>query len=122
VDQIEHAESAMVRTVSLETPIGDDDAQLMDLVEDQNATQPLDEAVADDLRIGMRRLLSGLTPKEEAVLRMRYGIGVKQEFTLEEVGEAVGLTRERVRQIELQAVARLKDPAFRREFESYLDE
>jgi RNA polymerase sigma factor (sigma-70 family) len=122
VEQVERAERTTVRTVSLEHPIGEDDASLMDLVEDTNATHPFDEAVEADLRGGIRKLLAGLTPKEEAVIRLRYGIGTRREHTLEEVGEAVGLTRERVRQIEVKALSRLKNPALSREMESYLGE
>ncbi len=121
-DQVERAERTTVRTISLEHPIGDDDAQLMDLVEDTNATHPFDEAVDADLRCGIRKLLAGLTPKEEAVIRLRYGIGTRREHTLEEVGEAVGLTRERVRQIEVKALSRLKNPALCREMHSFLTE
>ena len=121
-DQVERAERTIMRTVSLETPIGEDDAQLMDVVEDQGAMQPFLEAVEGDMRVGIRRLLASLTPKEEAVIRLRYGIGTNREHTLEEVGEAVGLTRERVRQIEVKALMRLKSPAAMREMRSFLDE
>jgi RNA polymerase primary sigma factor len=120
VEQVERAERTTVRTVSLELPIGDDDAQLRDVVEDTNAVQPYAEAVEADLRVGIRKLLAGLSPKEEAVIRLRYGIGASREHTLEEVGEAVGLTRERVRQIEVKALGRLRSPAAQRELEGFL--
>jgi RNA polymerase sigma factor (sigma-70 family) len=121
-EQVERAERTLLRTVSLETPIGDDDAQLMDVVEDPASTKPFEEAVEGDMRVGIRRLLASLTPKEEAVIRLRYGIGTKREHTLEEVGEAVGLTRERVRQIEVKALLRLRAPAAGREMRSFLDQ
>jgi RNA polymerase primary sigma factor len=94
----------------------------MDVVEDSGAVHPFMEAVEADLRTGIRRLLASLSPKEEAVIRLRYGIGTKREHTLEEVGEAVGLTRERVRQIEVKALTRLRQPADTREMKSFLDE
>ncbi|MBM4394949.1 MAG: sigma-70 family RNA polymerase sigma factor [Deltaproteobacteria bacterium] len=121
-DQVERAERTLLRTVSLETPIGDDDAQLMDVVEDAGAIHPFDEAVEGDMRVGIRRLLASLTPKEEAVIRLRYGIGTRREHTLEEVGEAVGLTRERVRQIEVKVLLRLRLPAGTRQMRSFLDD
>jgi RNA polymerase sigma factor (sigma-70 family) len=120
VEQVERAERTTVRTVSLEHPIGEDDAQLMDVVEDTNALQPFAEALEGDLRVGVRRLLASLTPKEEAVIRLRFGIGAKREHTLEEVGEAVGLTRERVRQIEVKALSRLRNPAIIKDMDSFL--
>jgi len=122
MDQVERAERTMLRTVSLEHPIGEDDAQLMDVVEDTEAVQPLQEAEEADLKKNIRKLLAGLTPKEEAIIRLRYGIGTAREHTLEEVGEAVGLTRERVRQIEMKALGRLKGPAVSRDLASYLEE
>ena len=121
-DQIERAERTTVRTISLEHPVGDDDAQLMDLVEDTNAIHPFVEAMESDMRGGIRKLLAGLTPKEEAVIRLRFGIGTLREHTLEEVGEAIGLTRERVRQIEVKALSRLKNPALSREMNTYLED
>ncbi len=122
VEQVERAERVLVRTVSLETPVGDDDGELRDLVEDPNAEHPFDGVVSTDLRSAVRRLLAGLTPKEEAVIRLRYGIGACREHTLEEVGAAVHLTRERVRQIEVKALARLRHPAFRKGLASFLEE
>jgi len=122
LDQVERAERTMLRTVSLEHPIGEDDAQLMDVVEDTEAVQPLQEAEEADLKKNIRKILAGLTPKEEAIIRLRYGIGTAREHTLEEVGEAVGLTRERVRQIEMKALGRLRVPATARDLSSYLDE
>ncbi len=120
VEQVARAERTSVRTISLDLPIGDDDAQLRDLVEDPNSLQPFDEAVDSSLRVGIRKLLASLTPKEEAVIRLRFGIGASREHTLEEVGEAVGMTRERVRQIEVKALGRLHNPAFQREMQEFL--
>jgi len=122
LEQVDRAERTMLRTVSLEHPIGEDDAQLMDVVEDVDAVQPLQEAEEADLKKNIRKLLAGLTPKEEAIIRLRYGIGTAREHTLEEVGEAVGLTRERVRQIEMKALGRLRAPAASRDLASFLDD
>ena len=121
VEQVERAERILVRTVSLDMPLGDDDGELKDVVEDEGAVKPFDEAVSGDMYLAIRRLLACLTPKEEAVIRMRYGIGVKREHTLEEVGQAVGLTRERVRQIEVKALSRLRFPAGDRDLASFLE-
>ena len=120
-EQVERAERTLLRTVSLDTPIGDDDAQLMDVVEDASAVHPFEEAVDRDMRLNIRRLLAGLSPKEEAIIRLRYGIGARREHTLEEVGEAVGLTRERVRQIEVKVLERLKCPAAGRRLQTFLE-
>lgn len=121
-EQVERAERTLVHTVSLETPVGEDDTHLMDLVEDPGSTRPFEEAVGADMRIKVRRLLAALTPKEEAIIRLRYGIGAKREHTLEEVGEAIGLTRERVRQIEAKALMRLRAPANMRGLKSLIEE
>lgn len=122
VEQVERAERVLVRTVSLETPLGDDDGELRDLVEDPNAEHPFHGVVTASLHTSVRRLLAGLTPKEEAVIRLRYGIGASREHTLEEVGTAVHLTRERVRQIEVKALQRLRHPALKKGLASYLDD
>ncbi len=119
-EQVFRAEKTILSAVSLDTPIGKDDNKLMDVVEDTNARQPFDDTCEENMSVCIRRLLAGLTPKEEAVIRMRFGIGVAREFTLEEVGEAVGLTRERVRQIEVKALQKLRDPALRHDMTSFL--
>jgi RNA polymerase sigma factor (sigma-70 family) len=121
-EQVDRAERIAVRTLSLDMPIGEDDGELRDVVEDTGATQPFQEAVASDLHAGIRRLLASLTPKEEAIIRLRYGLGGHRELTLEEVGEAVGLTRERVRQIEVKALSRMHLPARSRGLRSFLEE
>jgi len=92
----------------------------MDVVEDTNSRQPFEETCDENLSACVRRLLAGLSPKEEAVVRLRFGIGCKREHTLEEVGEAVGLTRERVRQIEVKALEKLRAPAAGRDMGSFL--
>ncbi|NOZ02833.1 MAG: sigma-70 family RNA polymerase sigma factor [Deltaproteobacteria bacterium] len=120
VEQVERAQRILVRTVSLDMPLGDEDGELKDVVEDDGAVMPFDEAVSGDMQVAIRRLLACLTPKEEAIIRMRFGIGVKREHTLEEVGNAVGLTRERVRQIEVKALSRLRFPAGSRDLSSFL--
>jgi len=119
-EQVFRAERTVLSSVSLETPIGEDDNKLMDVVEDTNARQPFDETCEENMSLCIRKLLAGLSPKEEAVIRMRFGIGAKREHTLEEVGEAVGLTRERVRQIEVKALQKLREPASSRDMGSFL--
>jgi len=121
-EQVLRAERTVLSSVSLESPIGDDDNKLMDIVEDTNARQPYDDTCDENLSVCIRKLLAGLTPKEEAVVRMRFGIGVQREHTLEEVGDAVGLTRERVRQIEVKALQKLRDPAAARDMASFLND
>ncbi len=101
----------MKQTLSLETPIGDDEeSSLGDFIEDEKATSPSETAIERDLSKQTGRVLSTLTPREEKVLRMRFGIGEKQDYTLEEVGKVLGVTRERVRQIEAKAIRRLRHP------------
>ncbi|HOA13495.1 MAG TPA: sigma-70 family RNA polymerase sigma factor [Myxococcota bacterium] len=119
-EQVFRAEKTILSAISLETPIGDDDNKLMDVVEDTNSRQPFEETCDENLSACVRRLLAGLSPKEEAVVRLRFGIGCKREHTLEEVGEAVGLTRERVRQIEVKALEKLRAPAAGRDMGSFL--
>jgi RNA polymerase primary sigma factor len=93
----------------LETPVGEeDDGELGDLVEDRNAVMPFEAAARSVLRERALRLLSGLTPREERILRMRFGIGMDRDHTLEEVGRTFNVTRERIRQIEAKALAKLK--------------
>jgi RNA polymerase primary sigma factor len=119
-EQVFRAEKTILSSISLETPIGDDDNKLMDVVEDANARQPFDDTCDENMNACIRRLLAGLSPKEEAVIRLRFGIGARREHTLEEVGEAVGLTRERVRQIEVKALEKLRTPAASRDMASFL--
>ncbi|MEN8237041.1 MAG: RNA polymerase sigma factor RpoD [Pseudomonadota bacterium] len=109
--------------ISLETPIGDEeDGQLGDFIEDKNAIIPHDAAVHANLRETTTRVLSTLTPREERVLRMRFGIGMNTDHTLEEVGKQFSVTRERIRQIEAKALRKLKHPSRSRKLRSFLDQ
>ncbi len=108
--------------ISLETPIGDEeDSHLGDFIEDKNAVQPLDAAIQGNLREATTRVLASLTPREERVLRMRFGIGMNTDHTLEEVGQQFSVTRERIRQIEAKALRKLKHPSRSRKLRSFLD-
>jgi RNA polymerase primary sigma factor len=109
IDKVKTARQLAREPISLETPVGeDDDGELGDLVEDRNAVTPFEAAVRSVLRERASRLLSGLTPREERILRMRFGIGMDRDHTLEEVGRTFSVTRERIRQIEAKALAKLK--------------
>jgi RNA polymerase primary sigma factor len=109
--------------ISLETPIGDEeDSHLGDFIEDKNAIIPLDAAVQANLREATTRVLGSLTPREERVLRMRFGIGMNTDHTLEEVGQQFNVTRERIRQIEAKALRKLKHPSRSRKLRSFLDD
>ena len=108
--------------ISLETPIGDEeDSHLGDFIEDKAAIIPLDAAIQTNLREATTRVLSSLTPREERVLRMRFGIGMNTDHTLEEVGQQFNVTRERIRQIEAKALRKLKHPSRSRKLRSFLD-
>jgi len=108
--------------ISLETPIGDEeDSHLGDFIEDKNAVIPLDAAIQSNLRETTTRVLASLTPREERVLRMRFGIGMNTDHTLEEVGQQFSVTRERIRQIEAKALRKLKHPSRSRKLRSFLD-
>ncbi|NBB71916.1 MAG: RNA polymerase sigma factor RpoD [Alphaproteobacteria bacterium] len=108
--------------ISLETPIGDEeDSHLGDFIEDKNAVQPLEAATLANLREATTKVLSSLTPREERVLRMRFGIGMNTDHTLEEVGQQFSVTRERIRQIEAKALRKLKHPSRSRKLRSFLD-
>ncbi len=108
--------------ISLETPIGDEeDSNLGDFIQDVNAIQPIDAAIQSNLRETTTRVLASLTPREERVLRMRFGIGMNTDHTLEEVGQQFSVTRERIRQIEAKALRKLKHPSRSRKLRSFLD-
>jgi RNA polymerase primary sigma factor len=108
--------------ISLETPIGDDeDSHLGDFIEDKNAVLPVDAAIHGNLRESTTNVLASLTPREERVLRMRFGIGMNTDHTLEEVGQQFSVTRERIRQIEAKALRKLKHPSRSRKLRSFLD-
>ena len=109
--------------ISLETPIGDEeDSQLGDFIEDKNAVLPLDSAIQENLKETTTRVLASLTPREERVLRMRFGIVMNTDHTLEEVGQQFSVTRERIRQIEAKALRKLKHPSRSRKLRSFLDQ
>ncbi len=109
--------------ISLETPIGDEeDSQLGDFIEDKNTVLPLESAIQSNLKDTTTRVLASLTPREERVLRMRFGIGMNTDHTLEEVGQQFSVTRERIRQIEAKALRKLKHPSRSRKLRSFLDQ
>jgi RNA polymerase primary sigma factor len=108
--------------ISLETPIGDEEgSRLSDLIEDHNAVLPIDAAIQSNLRETTTRVLASLSPREERVLRMRFGIGMNTDHTLEEVGQQFSVTRERIRQIEAKALRKLKHPSRSRKLRSFLE-
>ena len=108
--------------VSLETPVGDEeDSSLGDFIEDQNALQPLDASIRSNLGESTTKILATLTPREERVLRMRFGIGMNTDHTLEEVGLQFSVTRERIRQIEAKALRKLKHPSRSKHLKSFLE-
>jgi len=108
--------------LSLETPIGDEgDSHLGDLIEDKNAVLPIDAAIQSNLRDTTSRVLASLTPREERIVRMRFGIGINSDHTLEQVGQQFSVTRERIRQIEAKALRKLKHPSRSRALRSFLD-
>ncbi len=108
--------------LSLETPIGDEaDSHLGDFIEDKNAILPIDAAIQSNLRETTTHVLASLTPREERIIRMRFGIGMNSEHTLEEVGQQFSVTRERIRQIEAKALRKLKHPSRSKVFRSFLD-
>ncbi len=125
LDRVKKALDAMavaVEPVSLEAPLGEDgDLNLGDLIEDEDIVQPLDAAMGSDLRAVMTRVLESLTPREERVLRMRFGIGIEGDHTLDEIGQQFSVTRERIRQIEAKALRKLKHPSRMRLLRSLLD-
>ena len=122
LDKVRKVMKIAKEPISLETPIGDEeDSQLGDFIEDKNAVLPVDAAIQSNLRETTTRILAGLTPREERVLRMRFGIGMNTDHTLEEVGQQFSVTRERIRQIEAKALRKLKHPSRSRKLRSFLD-
>ncbi len=109
--------------LSLETPIGneDGDSLLGDFIEDKNAILPIDVAIQSNLRETTTGVLASLTPREERIVRLRFGLGINSDHTLEEVGQQFSLTRERIRQIEARALRKLKHPSRSRVLRSFLD-
>ena len=123
LDKVRKVMKIAKEPISLETPIGDEeDSQLGDFIEDKNALLPLDNAIQGNLKETTTRVLASLTPREERVLRMRFGIGVNTDHTLEEVGQQFSVTRERIRQIEAKALRKLKHPSRSRKLRSFLDQ
>uniref|UniRef100_UPI0021C61C6A RNA polymerase sigma factor RpoD n=2 Tax=Microvirga TaxID=186650 RepID=UPI0021C61C6A len=122
VDRIQKVLKIAKEPISLETPIGEeDDSNLGDLIADQNAVSPDVAAIQSNLRETTTRMLATLTPREERVLRMRFGIGLNSDHTLEEVGLQFSVTRERIRQIEAKSLRKLKHPSRSRMLRSFLD-
>ncbi len=99
----------------------EDDSSLGDFIEDQNALMPLDQAIKSNLSAATTKILATLTPREERVLRMRFGVGMNTDHTLEEVGLQFSVTRERIRQIEAKALRKLKHPSRSKQLKSFLD-
>ena len=122
LDKVRKVMKISKEPVSLETPVGDEeDSQLGDFIEDKNVILPVDAAIHANLRETTTRVLATLTPREERVLRMRFGIGMNTDHTLEEVGQQFNVTRERIRQIEAKALRKLKHPSRSRQLRSFLD-
>ena len=121
LDKVRKAMKVAREPISLETPIGEEDSHLGDLIEDEDAVQPLDAAMQSALRDAVSRVLGSMTPREERILRMRFGIGRKTDHTLEQVGQVFSVTRERIRQIEAKALQKLKHPSRARALRSFLE-
>ena len=123
VDKVKEVLRAAKKTLSLETPIGDgEDSSLSDFIENEQVVSPLDIVLSKNLSDQTRKVLATLTPREEKVLRMRFGIGEEREYTLEEVGEYFSVTRERIRQIEGKALRKLRHPLRSKNLKELLDE
>ena len=123
LDKVRQAMKVAREPISLETPIGEEeDGHLGDLIEDEDAVQPLDAAIQSDLRDAVSRVLGSLTPREERILRMRFGIGTNTDHTLQEVGKVFSVTRERIRQIEAKALQKLKHPSRARALRTFLEQ
>lgn len=121
VDKVRKVMKIAKEPVSLENPVGDEDGSYLgDFIEDKNAILPIDAAIQSNLRETTTRILSSLTPREERVLRMRFGIGMNTDHTLEEVGQQFHVTRERIRQIEAKALRKLKHPTRSKKMRSFL--
>jgi len=123
LDKVRRVLKIAKEPVSLENPIGDeeDGSYFGDFIEDKNAVQPLDAAVLENLRETTTKILASLSPREERVLRMRFGIGMNTDHTLEEVGQQFSVTRERIRQIEAKALRKLKHPSRSRKMRGFLN-
>jgi RNA polymerase primary sigma factor len=123
LEKVRHVLAVAKEPLSLATPVGDEDAsQLGDFIEDPDAVLPIDAAIQSSLRDATTRALAALTPREERVIRMRFGIGTGADRTLEEVGEQYGVSRERIRQIEAKALRKLKHPSQSKILRSFVDD
>jgi RNA polymerase primary sigma factor len=122
VDKVEKVLKIAKEPISLETPIGqEEDSQLGDFIEDKNVSTPAEAVIIGNLSDQTRKVLATLTPREEKVLRMRFGIGEKSDHTLEEVGQDFEVTRERIRQIEAKALRKLRHPSRAKRLKSFVD-
>ena len=122
IDKVHKVLQIVKEPLSLETPIGDEeDSHLGDLIEDKNAIQPIDAMIQSNLRQATTRVLASLTPREERIVRMRFGLGMNSDHTLKEVGQQFSVTRERIRQIEAKAIRKVKHPSQSRVLRSFLD-
>jgi RNA polymerase primary sigma factor len=122
VDKVRKVMKITKEPVSLENPVGDEDGSYLgDFIEDKNAILPIDAAIHSNLRETTTVVLSSLTPREERVLRMRFGIGMNTDHTLEEVGQQFSVTRERIRQIEAKAIRKLKHPSRSKKLRAFLN-
>jgi RNA polymerase primary sigma factor len=123
IDKVRKVQKIAKEPISLETPVGDeDDSKLGDFIEDENSILPIDAAIRSNLRDTLTEVLSSLTPREERVLRMRFGIGMSQDHTLEEVGQKFNVTRERIRQIEAKALKKLQHPSRAKMIKTFLED
>jgi RNA polymerase primary sigma factor len=122
VEKVRHVLKIAKEPLSLETPVGDeDDLRLGDFIEDQNAVSPIDASIQSDLRDATTRILASLSPREERIVRMRFGIGMSADHTLAEVGQQFSVSRERIRQIEAKALRKLKHPHRSKILRSFID-
>jgi RNA polymerase primary sigma factor len=122
LDRVRKALRLTREPLSIETPVGqEEDVCLGELIEDKETIQPIDAAIQSELRETTTRVLASLTPREERILRMRFGIGVNKDHTLQEVGQQFSVSRERIRQIEAKALRKLKHPSLSRILRSFLD-
>jgi RNA polymerase primary sigma factor len=122
VEKVVQVQRLVREPISLETPVGDEeDASVGDFIEDPNAVAPLDAAVRSSMRDATRRVLATLTPREERIIRMRFGVGMNTDQTLEEVGQQFSVTRERIRQIEAKVLRKLKHPSRANALRTFLD-
>ena len=122
IEKVRRTLKIVKEPISIETPVGnEEDSHLGDLIEDENVFQPLDAVIQSGLRDAIAKVLASLTPREERIIRMRFGLGMTSDHTLEEVGNTFSVTRERIRQIEAKALRKLKHPNQSRILRTFLD-